>query len=358
MKKISQILAFLLSGAVLTGISLPVHAMAPSMPIPIQMLNPFVGLEAKVPDGYTQVEDYGMLTDYLREGLSYDGRPYTVFLENDGEGGFGIASDFEQCRFEISFNSGIDSGWKEIYEKYSDQLDFDYVSAEHGIYLHDIYNKEGKLICSYDDYDDPSEYEQKRDLVCQMVEELYRAGYVAQAFYRDCHASIQRGHISESFFVEGAETDAETLYAQLCEIKSDIEIVEKTNGYSIENIPDSFQLFELAAAVKSYYPESILRCGAGGNEVRIFAATIQYDVLDGIPSPKDLEYGDVNQDGRISVLDAIYMSKATAQVVSMNTDQITTGDCNGDGAVDAEDINLLLMYLVEKIDTLPVSSKT
>lgn len=61
--------------------------------------------------------------------------------------------------------------------------------------------------------------------------------------------------------------------------------------------------------------------------------------------------GDVNLDGRVEITDAVMLNKIIAGVVIANDTQKITGDCDFNGELSVNDSNLLLMFLVNYIDT-------
>ncbi len=65
-------------------------------------------------------------------------------------------------------------------------------------------------------------------------------------------------------------------------------------------------------------------------------------------------YGDINQDGKVSLADAVLLSKAVASAVSLNDTGFYNADCNRDGTVDSVDLNYLMKFLIRVIQTLPV----
>lgn len=63
--------------------------------------------------------------------------------------------------------------------------------------------------------------------------------------------------------------------------------------------------------------------------------------------------GDVDLDGKVSIMDAVLLSKAASGAVMLNEQAAKNGDCNGDGTISAEDVNCLMRFLVHLIKALP-----
>lgn len=63
--------------------------------------------------------------------------------------------------------------------------------------------------------------------------------------------------------------------------------------------------------------------------------------------------GDVNQDGRLDVTDAVLLSKAVNGSVTVSDAQRETMDCDGDGDITANDVTTLMRFLVHLETELP-----
>lgn len=63
--------------------------------------------------------------------------------------------------------------------------------------------------------------------------------------------------------------------------------------------------------------------------------------------------GDVDLDGKVSILDAITLSKSLMGVGSLTIEQAVQADCNGDSTISSTDALCLLKYLVGLVPTLP-----
>ena len=73
-----------------------------------------------------------------------------------------------------------------------------------------------------------------------------------------------------------------------------------------------------------------------------------------LPNP-DVLYGDVNVDGKVSLVDAVMLNKAVADVVTLGDAARANADCNVDKEINGTDAIILLQFLSHIIDELPYS---
>jgi hypothetical protein len=62
----------------------------------------------------------------------------------------------------------------------------------------------------------------------------------------------------------------------------------------------------------------------------------------------------MNQDGKISLIDIIMLNKYLSKIITFNAQQTANADCCKDGAIDTEDLNALISYIVELTAQLPI----
>ncbi len=67
----------------------------------------------------------------------------------------------------------------------------------------------------------------------------------------------------------------------------------------------------------------------------------------------DVYYGDVNLDGGISMVDLVYLNKSIANLISLNDQQKLNADVKNDTNIASSDAQVLLQYLLSKIESLP-----
>jgi hypothetical protein len=72
-------------------------------------------------------------------------------------------------------------------------------------------------------------------------------------------------------------------------------------------------------------------------------------------SADDIDYGDINLDGDVSLLDVVTLNKYIAGAVSLGDAALNNSSCCYDGVINGLDVTALLKYVVEAIDFLPIT---
>lgn len=72
-------------------------------------------------------------------------------------------------------------------------------------------------------------------------------------------------------------------------------------------------------------------------------------------SADDIDYGDINLDGDVSLLDVVTLNKYIAGAVSLGDAALNNSSCCDDGVINGLDVTALLKYVVEAIDFLPIT---
>ena len=68
--------------------------------------------------------------------------------------------------------------------------------------------------------------------------------------------------------------------------------------------------------------------------------------------------GDMNTDGVVDLLDAIYFGKYLAGLIQPSDVQLAATDCNGNGVTGEEaDLSVLMKFLVGSIKNLPYTKE-
>ena len=65
-------------------------------------------------------------------------------------------------------------------------------------------------------------------------------------------------------------------------------------------------------------------------------------------------YGDVNLDGKVDILDAVYLNKYLATLIQFSDAQVANADCYQDGVLNDQDTTALMQFIILLIDDLPV----
>ena len=65
-------------------------------------------------------------------------------------------------------------------------------------------------------------------------------------------------------------------------------------------------------------------------------------------------YGDVNLDGKVDIVDAIFLNKYLATLIQFSDAQVANADCCQDGVLNAQDTTALMQFIILLIDDLPV----
>lgn len=92
-----------------------------------------------------------------------------------------------------------------------------------------------------------------------------------------------------------------------------------------------------------------------GTSTTTTASTTAKPGSDTNPVDPDVLYGDVNVDGKVSLVDAVMLNKAVADVVTLGDAARANADCNVDKEINGTDAIILLQFLSHIIDELPYS---
>ena len=65
-------------------------------------------------------------------------------------------------------------------------------------------------------------------------------------------------------------------------------------------------------------------------------------------------YGDVNLDGMVDILDAVFLNKYLATLIQFSDAQMANADCCQDGVLNDQDTTALMQFIILLIDDLPV----
>lgn len=97
------------------------------------------------------------------------------------------------------------------------------------------------------------------------------------------------------------------------------------------------------------YEDSVAQTYAIENDIPFIALTNASEPI-----------GDVNEDGIVNLIDAIFINKYLSGAVVFTDQQIQNANCDrsdGTGTVNEDDVTALLNYTIQLTDTLPISKK-
>ena len=89
-------------------------------------------------------------------------------------------------------------------------------------------------------------------------------------------------------------------------------------------------------------------------QISISEDAISPDVTIHFVEPATTVYGDVNLDGKVDILDAVFLNKYLATMVQFSDVQAANADCCQDDVLNEKDANALLQFVILLIDDLPV----
>ncbi len=255
--------------------------------------------------------------------------------------------------------------WKEkaksIYEeKYKDKLSLDIChSWNFDAVGCDVYDKNGN--------------EDKSEIIAELVKDFNDAGILESAdyalydagatpiFYYDNCLSLY--NYDESVGIEEFEGVVSELAS---EYNMKIEVAEGTNHFktiegcynvSFDSETKTIDKFRLWDDIVGVYPDIKGGFDIWGLEENIPMSSEPIDLLAAIGDTADdgTVYGDINSDSKIGIGDAIAINKYINGSIVFNESQTKAADLNEDGAVNVDDLNIMLQYLVDIIDEFPVN---
>ncbi|MBQ8513783.1 MAG: dockerin type I repeat-containing protein [Ruminococcus sp.] len=354
MKKMKNIIALITGGVMLLSTGMNVSAI--------------YGHEGpEPPEGMEYFDDYGLFEGTYCGVTGRDipeyGR-YKTLWANEEHTRVRIWSPIQQNFTLIRFNQDMEpSVWQEIYEKYSAELDFDHVQIyEDALFCWDHLDEDGNETADISDVTD------KSDLIIEMSREMQEAGLLkndpdashANPYYVRYYANqTPRSIIDTPLKIKAVSATAEELQAVVSAYDAELTVaaVEGENYLYKVDTNTTDQMVAVAGVIKTAFPDADMAAflndgvpDSGDEAVSIG----EIDILAELEKPATT-YGDLNQDGKVTVLDAITLSKANIQAITLNESQTAAADCNGDGLIDSADVTVLLYYLTDKVDVLPVT---
>ena len=261
-----------------------------------------------------------------------------------------------------------DDKWEEIYNKYKDELGLsstgrlpdDTVRMVNKIKLLDCNSYEECVALIEEQNESINE---KYEIIMNMCSEMYKAGCIAEATYTPFRAGEGNYYVTSDIEIE----DFGDITIE--EIKDVVNSVTDKMSFYASN-DEFYRLCNGEGTAEDYFAALDVLKEAFGDRCKITAHTAytaqllpQYsaeygyttiDLIAELEKNAGIAYGDANIDDHIGIQDAIVMNKSIIGAVELNEDQNKVVDLNKDGNVNSEDLNLLLRYLVDDVDTLPI----
>ncbi|MGN0631638.1 MAG: dockerin type I repeat-containing protein [Ruminococcus sp.] len=318
----------------------------------------------EIPEGYSEVQ--GLDCTYSKQTTStYTGERENMKIYSDDV----LSEDFirlDYCRCNYTVFEVIGSKrevFNDIYSKYSEKLDMDFYrgcivsenvpDADINVYFYDETDENGKVTT------DISKFENKQGLIQEMCEEMYKAECIRTANYKGAVYACTQGYFGGLIITlnkDYEESDYETMQAVLDNYDNARVswYAEKSCEYRAYcNMSDSKQII---SDLKEVFSDTI--------EVNEYVSLLAYpvevssaevDLLSGLSTAPEILYGDLSLDGRVGIADAVIMNKHINGSVTLNADQQEAADLDANGEVNADDLYVLMQYLVNIIDTLPAA---
>ncbi len=320
-----------------------------------------------LPDSCTFLDDDTAIVPAYIDNIFYT--PYQIFYvdENEGTSEMNVMFKWTINYTSIKIKTEDSDAYEELFEKYREQLAFDYVCPEPSINGDDgtltytmYYNGDGT------ERDD--ENFDKIDLIKEFCKEADSLGIIASATCIPFRAPIER--LDNKLLIKNVPLDEEeNLDAMISKynyiykkndsdpgVLRELDIVISDSGdyftcgkYDFQNIKDQMSFM---ADVDAAYPDA---------DAYLFCAALEGDTSfledDAIvlvnEEGTDVLYGDVNLDKTITMLDYVYLCKYNAKLITLNEQQLANADCTANGTINASDELALMRFLIEEVDSLP-----
>ncbi len=146
-------------------------------------------------------------------------------------------------------------------------------------------------------------------------------------------AWIKDGVVTFSCSVVTSHIDLETGEVLSADVKKDYSNVGSNQVYSTSANTTLNRNYIAPALASGFYQPGVL------NAVYLYT--------DSKPVTDKLMYGDLDQDGIVTVMDVTVLQRANIKMITLNADQKTVADVNGDGSIDSVDATTIQRYLAE-----------
>ncbi|MBQ8688628.1 MAG: dockerin type I repeat-containing protein [Ruminococcus sp.] len=302
-----------------------------------------------LPAGFEEYEvfdDAGLLS-WINNSTHSEKHAYIPYWFDDGINvRYLCFTNFHYNNVEVTTNNK--ELWQEIYQKYGEELDFDYVTDFYtqnadGTYTGYLYDD-----CDENGYEfaDPAKAEDKSALIQEMCAEMYEAGCVTEATYTPYTAIYAVGWESPVINVwnlgETGDSEVGKLQEILSQFRADgtVKYDETTECYSL--VIDSLQAPDLMYAIKEVYPDAIGNMGT----FQMTSSKVSAEAVDLLAALEQEENvpGDVNADGTTDITDAVLILQHYAESAASGAAAAseTNMDVNRDGSITIDDATEVL----------------
>ncbi len=312
-------------------------------------------ITVEVPNGYEQFDDKGSLDFVSKNGY------YPVYKSVSNANRVLVLTDYHCNVVELEVPTtpeNMVSKYETIKEKYADVVDtFDQYWQELSdgvlhITMCDMVDEDGKQI------QDPSMITSKRGEMQKMCQELLEAGAVTSASYTPYYAVLNRGDYQDFLYlkqVSQTEEDITTFVQQQFGEDKIVGQIDDTDEYYIKGFKNADALFAASTVLEKQFE------GARAVPVAIFLLADEQTYTTktvNLLTAADA-CGDVDNDGNVSVEDAVsvltYYARQSAGLEAKLTQADDTeesaflaADVDGDGQITVEDAVAILTYYAKK----------
>lgn len=338
-----KLVAVMISAAMTAAFTMPMNTYAGLS---------FIDDALKVPEEYGEyIDSEGFFSQYS------SGNAYSVYFRENAETNQNDLLIYFDYRYNDTVLHVVNEKFDEfdaIFEKYREPLDMDhYVRNEPPLEqpesdvtanIFDRFDENGYTT------NDPSDMEDKSELIKEMTAELYKSGCITEADYRSMAAYSITGYCSSVMSVylnsasEASEADA------LAEIAASFDSVDSIE-YNGDHYDIDIALDEAAGflnAVRAKYPDAEGSISSGFDMSAETAASQSLNLLAPI---KEAEACDINASGTADLDDAVLVLTHYANTAAgiVTADDTRSMDVNGDGSVNLDDAVLVLTVYSETV---------
>lgn len=319
-------------------------------------------ITVELPSGYEQFDDKGTLDWVTKDGY------YPAYRKIDKHSNIVVLSDYRCNVLDLAIPPEKIAAYRELETKYEDFFDsFDQLhenTLNDVLYvkLWDSLDEDGNLI------KDPTKVESKQGIVRKMCQTLREAEVIESAEYYPYYAQLLQGSYDGVMLIQNVpQTEQEQLLATLQQLGYEDAKISWSNASSLYYanasafrdgtgvFADTEEIFAAAEAVEANYEGAIAKPSA------IFlgdASTNGASAVDMMTQPL-ISYGDPDNDGNVSVEDAVavltYYAQQSAGLEAKLTQAADTeetaflaADVDGDGQITVEDAVAILTYYAQK----------